>query len=116
MNENLLNLIDACQNTGSGSDFEALRQAITEQTKQIFALTGEVANKAEYAANMHRMNEAQARQIEALQADAERYRWLRDMHNSNDGVSLWHVRDAAGQPIEAGGLDAAIAAARKGTL
>ena len=36
------------------------------QAKQIFALTGEVANKAEYAANMYRMNEAQAKHIEQL--------------------------------------------------
>ena len=72
MTEKLLDLVDACQNTGSKVDFEALRQAITEQTKQIFALTGEVANKAEYAANMYRMNEAQARQIASLQVEAAR--------------------------------------------
>jgi hypothetical protein len=57
----------------------ALQEKLDAQAKQIFALTGEVANKADYAARMCRMHDAaqsqlevQAKQIEALQADAER--------------------------------------------
>ena len=40
--------------------------------------------------------------------DAERYRWLREAHDSTDNVTLWHVRGTAGQPIEVGALDAQI--------
>ena len=47
-------------------------------------------------------------EADALREDAERYRWLREAHDSADNVALWHVRGTAGQPIEAGALDAQI--------
>ena len=66
---------------------------------------------------------------DAIAKDAARYRWLREMHDNDDGVSIWHVRDYAGQPaavvnfthhnigfmIEKNGLDAAIDAAMEQT-
>ena len=56
----------------------------------------------------------QAVAIQALQDDAERYRWLRKMHDiCDDEITLWHVRGDDGQPVNVGRLDTAIDNARK---
>lgn len=47
------------------------------------------------------------------EVDAQRYRWLREMHDSTDAVTLWHVRGAYGKPIASGALDAEIDAAMR---
>ena len=49
-----------------------------------------------------------------LKADAERYAWLRKMHDvCDDEITLWHVRGDDGQPVNFGRLDDAIDNAMK---
>lgn len=55
--------------------------------------------------------DALKQELDALEPDAARHRWLREMHDSSDNVTLWHVRGSAGQPLMVGELDAAIDAA-----
>ena len=57
---------------------EALQGENERQSKEIFALTGEVANKADYAARMYSMNEAVKAERDALQAENEFLKQDRD--------------------------------------
>lgn len=104
--------------TQRAADVQGERDANAILTAQVERLEEEAARTARNRDMWKGQCERQAAELEALRADAERYRWLRDDLDSNWAICEWSHDDADGigfyrDARAAHIVDAAIDAARK---
>ena len=107
-NERLINTIrvQAAAIEAQQEEIALLNATLESRDRKIAALKSAILDDVAFL----------TKKVEQFEADAARYRWLKKMHDiCNDEITLWHVRDGDGQPVNFGRLDAAIDAAMKET-